>query len=76
MAKKRYEIVYERNKCIGAGTCVEIYPKNWKLLDDGKAKPMTLEFDENEFKQNKDAADSCPVNAIHIVDRKTGKRLI
>ncbi|MBS3128467.1 hypothetical protein J4410_04950 [Candidatus Woesearchaeota archaeon] len=31
---------------------------------------------EEEFPQNREAAECCPVNVIHIIDKDTGEKLI
>lgn len=86
---KRYKIVYDREGCIGAAACVAAYPERWSLVDDGKADiigdgatknddntQQELEFSEEEFQKMMDAAQSCPVNVIHVVDLESGERLI
>ncbi len=88
MARK-YKIIYDRNLCIGAGTCVAINPKSWELDNsDNKAnllnsKPkeenidtFELEIDESTFNIEMEAAKGCPVNCIHIIDVETGEQLI
>ena len=35
-----------------------------------------LDISEENFAENKEAAESCPVNVIHIVNKKTGEKLI
>ena len=36
--KKKYKIIYEREKCISAFTCVVFYPERWVMNnDDNKA---------------------------------------
>ena len=71
-----YKIKYDREKCIGAATCTVFY-KKFKLVKDGKADLsgskregdyFILEIDEKDLKKAKEAAESCPVNAIHIYD--------
>ena len=34
------------------------------------------DIDEHTFEENREAADRCPVNIIHIVNKETGERLI
>ena len=76
-AKKelRYKIEYDRQGCIGAGACTAV-SKNWKMEDDGKANPVKTEFSEEEFEEQLEAAQVCPVNVIHIIDKHTGKKII
>jgi len=59
----RYKINQEIEKCIGCGAC-ESTCDNWKLGDDGKARPVKIELDD--IGCNQAAADICPVQCIHI----------
>ncbi len=67
------KIIHEREKCIGCGACVSVCPEHWEMKDDGKAflkdsKQVGEKF-EKEIEAigcNKEAAESCPVNIIHI----------
>lgn len=78
---EKYRIVHDRDICIGCSACASVCPKHWIMEDDGKAsivnhtktgngeeeilgtteKPLTEDFEDNM-----DAAESCPVNCIHI----------
>ena len=71
-----YKIKHDRPNCIGCGACVSLCPANWMMSDDGKSKPKKADILESEFDCNKEAADHCPVNVIHIIDNKTGKKII
>ncbi len=71
----KYKIVYDREGCIGAGVCVSLCPDNWSMSDDGKATVHKMEIEESELKANKDAAEGCPVNVIHIED-ENGNRIV
>ena len=69
------KIVFERNKCIGCGTCSVICPVHWKMGDDGRVdlKDATVNGEkmEKEIEEescNGEAAQSCPMQCIHIVD--------
>ena len=35
-----------------------------------------LEIGEKDFQVNREAAEACPVNVIHIVDKDTKKKII
>lgn len=75
--KKRYKIEFERWGCIGAAMCVVAAADNWKIDDkDGKANVKHVELSEDELERNLKAAKDCPVNVIHIIDVKKGKKLI
>ena len=69
------KIVQEREKCIGCGTCAAICPKYWEMADDGKSTLLGSEVNpetknhEKEVEEtecNKEAAESCPVQIIHL----------
>ncbi|NLZ15627.1 MAG: ferredoxin [Erysipelotrichaceae bacterium] len=55
MAKKRVKV--DAKECIMCGACVGSYPEDFEFADDGTAKPITGEADE-------DSAGVCPVGAI------------
>jgi len=86
--KKRYTIVYKKNECIGAFACVVAEPNTWKQVEDlDKADLIGGELkigeeDEiyvkevDELDNNLEATQSCPVNCIHIIDNKTGRKII
>ncbi len=48
--------------CIGCGSCVAICPSNFEMGPEGKAVAKSQE----NFPCVKDAADTCPVQAISI----------
>ena len=68
------KVILERDKCIGCGACEAVCPKYWKLADDGKTDLLgskkesgdkyVLEVDDPGC--NKEAADGCPVQCIHV----------
>lgn len=69
------KIILEREKCIGCGSCQALCPKYWEMGDDGKIELLSstkkqgsedYELEVNEIGCNQDAADSCPVQCIHI----------
>jgi len=71
------KIVFERDKCIGCGSCGAVCPRNWELNEDGKSKLLDSKLNpetknhEKEIEKiecNQEAADSCPVQCIHIVE--------
>ncbi len=68
-----YKIEQDHKNCIGCGACTAICPKYW-VMDGIKAKPVKVEFDDKDLKCNKEAAESCPANVIHIL--KDGKKII
>ena len=85
-SENKYILQHDRPNCIGCAACEAVAPDFWEMNEDGKsdiknAKNLEngwqqLEIDEKNFVENKDAADSCPVNVIHIVRKETGERII
>lgn len=83
---KQYALQHDRPNCIGCAACEAVAPDFWEMNADGKSDIKNgkdkdngwqdLEFEEKYFTVNKDAADSCPVNVIHIVKKETGEKLI
>ncbi|MBD3312845.1 ferredoxin [Candidatus Woesearchaeota archaeon] len=72
-----YNIEQEREKCIMCGACAGTCPDNWEMKEDGKSSPKKTSISEDELDCNMSAAQSCPVNIIHIKeDKEDGKQLI
>lgn len=69
-------IIFYRNKCIGCNACVEALRSRWRMSrQDGKsvligskekAGIYMVMVDDEEYLQNKKAAENCPVNIIRI----------
>ena len=53
----------DKKKCIGCGLCVSIAPEVFELGSDGKARVKNPDACNKECRE---AADSCPANAISI----------
>jgi ferredoxin len=70
--KKKFTIIHKVEDCIGCGACAAV-SSNW-VIDGEKAKPKETELDS--LKDNKEAAESCPVSCIHIIDNSTKKKLV
>jgi len=76
---KPYKIIFEANKCIGAGKCAEV-SDNWgSSLDTGIAAPNTYFVGEDEVDDEIRAAAVCPAKkdrgVIHVVDRRTDEEI-
>jgi len=74
-----YKVIFEANKCIGAGKCAEV-SANWSLsLETGIAQPDVYFFAEGDLAHNVEAAEVCPAKkdrgVIHVVDRRTGEEI-
>ena len=74
----KLKIVHDRPGCIGCGACAAIAPEHWEMDDDGKSNIIDGKrqdngseektIDESQLEDNKEAAESCPVNVIHIFE--------
>ena len=74
----KYKIELDVEGCIGCGACSAV-SDNWEMIDiDGeeKAKCNNPDIEDDQLDENKEAADNCPVNVIHITNNETGERLI
>lgn len=58
----------DRDLCIGCSLCAEICPAVFVMGDDMIAKVTGDEVPSGEEATARDAADSCPVNAISLTD--------
>jgi len=77
--EKPYKIIFEANKCFGAGKCAEV-SKNWEMdLKSEMAKPRSYYVGEDELEENVRAAEVCPAKkgagVIHVVDRRTDEEI-
>jgi len=69
-------ITFHRPKCIGCGSCNEVAPSRWVMNDvDGKSDLLEgkqkkeiyhLIASNDEFEENQEAAELCPVNIIRV----------
>ena len=79
ISEKPYKLIFEANKCIGAGKCAEV-SDNWELdLSTGIAAPKTYFLAETDLEANVRAAEVCPAKkdrgVIHVIDRETGEEI-
>jgi len=84
--EKKIRIMHDRPNCIGCAACAAVAPDFWTMSEDGKSdivgsikkedETEELDIEEKDYAINKEAADSCPVNVIHIVNKKTGEKII
>ena len=83
---KKYIIEHDRPNCIGCAACAAVAPDFWTMNEDGKSDIVgcknrddeweELDIGEKDYQVNKEAADSCPVNVIHIKNKETGEKII
>ncbi|KTG09154.1 hypothetical protein AUR64_15275 [Haloprofundus marisrubri] len=79
VAEKPYKIIFEANKCFGAGRCAEV-ADNWEMdLASGLAKAKSYYIGEDELDENVRAAEVCPAKkgdgVIHVIDRRTDEEI-
>ena len=84
--EKKYQIQHDRPNCIGCAACAAVAPDFWTMDEDGKSDIVgcrkrddeweELDIEEKDFQANKEAADSCPVNVIHIINKETKEEII
>jgi ferredoxin len=83
---KKFVIEHDRPNCIGCGACAAVCPKFWEMNEDGLSdviggktrddKWQELEIDEADYEGNLQAAESCPVNVIHLKKKETNEKII
>lgn len=52
--------------CIGCGACVSICPEVFRMNDEGLAEAYVNPVPSDVEESAQEAADGCPVDAIHI----------
>ena len=72
MARK-LSISVDHNLCVGNAMCETIATKVFVLNDDRQSEVADPEADTEE--NILEAAESCPVSAIRVVDAETGETL-
>lgn len=68
-----YKITVDRNLCIGAAPCFAIAPKVFNI--DGENKAVVVDEKGADDKTILEAAQACPVLAIILSDKETGKQV-
>jgi ferredoxin len=67
----RWKISVDKNVCIGSAMCVAIAPGRFVLDERERSSPVEAEIGADEVVR--DAAASCPTEAISLVDADTGQ---
>lgn len=60
-------IKVDKNKCIGCGSCVAMYPELFKLGADGKSEVISDDYAAYHYSKE-EIVSVCPVGAISIKD--------
>lgn len=63
------KVKVNQSACIGCGACVALAGEYFELNDDRLSTVKTEEVDEKDIEIVKDAAASCPVEAIEVEDK-------
>lgn len=82
----KFLLEHNRPDCIGCAACAAVNPKHWEMNEDGKSDIINgkqredgwqeLEISEEDLEMNKQAAEACPVNVIHLKNKETGEKAI
>lgn len=64
--KSGYQVIVDPDLCIGAGSCVAVADTVYNLNEDGKAE--ITDPDSVDLDTLIKSAQSCPVNAVTIID--------
>jgi ferredoxin len=67
----RWKVSVDKNVCICSAMCVAIAPGRFVLDEQQRSSPVEAEIDPDEVVR--DAAASCPSEAISLVDAGTGQ---
>ena len=67
----RWKISVDKNTCISSAMCVALAPGRFVLDEQQRSGPVEAEIDPDEVVR--DAAASCPSEAISLVDAGTGQ---
>lgn len=65
-----WRVRVDTSRCIGSGMCVGTAPGSFAFDPDQHSRPVSELTDENEAVR--DAAASCPVEAITLTNAETG----
>jgi ferredoxin len=67
----RWIVAVDKGTCIGSAMCVGIAPGRFALDERQRSGPVAAEIDPDEAVR--DAAASCPAEAISLVDAGNGE---
>jgi ferredoxin len=69
MTDQRWRLTVDKGTCIGSAVCIGTAPHRF-VLDGATSTPIDDEIEPDEAAR--DAAESCPMEAIRIVEIATG----
>lgn len=67
----RWKLSVDKDACIGSAMCVGVAPDRFVLDERQRSGPVETEIDADEAVR--DAAATCPSEAIGVVDADTGR---
>lgn len=67
----KYKVIIDKDKCIGAGACVNLAGLTFRMGSDGKAE--LIDQDGNSDEEKLMSAQACPNMAIKIINMATGE---
>ena len=67
----KYKVVVDKDRCIGTGACVKLAGLTFRIGEDDKVG--LIDQDGNSDEEKYLAAQSCPVNAIKVINTATGE---
>jgi ferredoxin len=67
----RWKVSVDKNVCICSAMCVAIAPGRFVLDEQQRSDPVEAQIDPDEVVR--DAAASCPSQAISLIDADTGE---
>jgi ferredoxin len=70
-ALSRWKVSVDKNVCISSAMCVALAPDRFALDEQQRSGPVEAKIDPDELVR--DAAASCPSEAISLVDADTGE---
>jgi len=59
------QIIVDKNKCIGCGSCYAMYPELFAADADGKSKVISSDYQTHGYNKEEIIA-VCPVSAISV----------
>ncbi len=69
----KLQVSIDLNVCVGNAMCPHIASKTFELNDDRQSRVIDPDGDSRE--NVLEAAESCPVSAITVVDAESGEQL-
>ncbi|MFJ9243934.1 ferredoxin [Streptomyces sp. NPDC101776] len=69
----RWTVTVDKRVCVRTGLCVAAAPEEFRLDEDGQGRARSESLPASE--EVLEVAESCPIEAIGIVDARSGERV-